>query len=175
MSCSIPVIETQRLKLRAHTLTDLAAYRALWADPIVVKYTAGVPQTAEDVWHRYLRSQGHWTVMGYGYWAVEEKDSGRMVGEVGFADLHREMTPSLDGMPEAGWIMSPAVHGKGYATEAIRAINDWGNAHFGGARTCCIISPDNEPSIRVAEKTGYREVAHTVYKDHAVIVFHRDP
>jgi RimJ/RimL family protein N-acetyltransferase len=175
MTSTIPVIETSRLRLRAHRLEDLPAYQALWADPIVVRYTAGVPQTPEDVWHRYLRSRGHWAVMGYGYWAVEEKDSGRMVGEAGFADLHRDMTPSLDGMPEAGWIMSPAVHSKGYATEAIHAIHDWGNAHFGRVRTCCIISPDNEPSVRVAEKTGYREVAHTLYKDHPVIVFHRDP
>lgn len=175
MNAAIPFFETPRLILRAHRLADLPAYRALWADPIVVRYTAGVPQTAEEVWHRYLRSHGHWGVMGYGYWAVEEKDSGGMVGEVGFADLHRQITPSLDGMPEAGWILSPAVHGKGYATEAIRAIHEWAHGHFGPVRTCCIISPDNEASIRVAEKTGYREAAHTVYKDHAVIVFHRDP
>jgi RimJ/RimL family protein N-acetyltransferase len=169
------MIETARLKLRAHRLDDLPAYQALWADPIVVRYTAGVPQTAEEVWGRYLRSHGHWSVMGYGYWTVEEKQSGCMIGEVGFADLHREMRPSLDGMPEAGWIMSPATHGNGYATEAVRAIHEWGNAHFGRVRTCCIISPENDASIRVAEKTGYREVAHTLYKDHPVIVFHRDP
>ena len=172
---SIPVIETPRLRLRAHRLDDLPAYQALWADPIVVQFTAGVPQTAEEVWQRYLRSSGHWAVLGYGYWAVEEKEGGRMVGEVGFADLHREMSPSLDGMPEAGWIMSPTVHGKGYATEAVQAIHDWGNAHFGRVRTCCIISPENEPSLRIAQKTGYREIAQTIYHDHPVIVLHRDP
>lgn len=171
----IPTLETPRLRMRAHRPEDLPAYRALWADPIVVRHTAGVPQTAEEVWGRYLRSHGHWSVMGYGYWAVEEKESGCMIGEVGFADLHREISPSLDGMPEAGWIMSPATHGKGYATEAVHAIHEWGNTHFARARTCCIISPENDASIRVAEKTGYREVAHSLYKDHPVIVFHRDP
>ena len=78
-------------------------------------------------------------------------------------------------MPEAGWILSPEFHGKGYATEAVRAIHDWGNGHFGRVRTCCIISPENEPSLRVAQKTGYREIAQTVYHDHPVIVLHRDP
>lgn len=172
---SIPTVETERLILRAHRREDLADYAALWADPMVIRYTTGVPQTIEESWRRLLFARGHWAVMEHGYWAVEEKGSGRFLGEVGFADLHREMRPSLEGMPEAGWIISPAFHSKGYATEAVNAIHAWGGRHFGPKRTCCIISPENDPSIRVAEKTGYREVAHTLYKDHAVIVFHRDP
>jgi RimJ/RimL family protein N-acetyltransferase len=172
---SIPIVETERLILRAHRREDLADYAALWADPAVIRYTTGVPQTLEESWRRLLFARGHWAVMDHGYWAVQEKGSARFVGEVGFADLHRDMRPSLEGMPEAGWIVSPAFHGSGYATEAVRAIHAWGEKRFGGARTCCIISPENDPSIRVAEKTGYREVAHTLYKDHAVIVFHRDP
>ena len=172
---SIPTIETERLILRAHRPEDLADYTALWSDPLVIRYTTGVPQTQEEAWRRLLFARGHWAVMQHGYWAVEEKLSGRFVGEVGFADLHRDMRPSLQGMPEAGWIISPAFHGKGYATEAVNAIHAWAEKHFGPARTCCIISPENDASLRVAEKTGYREVAHTLYKDHAVIVFHRDP
>ena len=77
-------------------------------------------------------------------------------------------------MPEIGWILGSFVHGQGYATEAVRAIHAWGGARFGDVRTCCIISPENDASIRVAEKTGYREVAQTLYRDHPVIVFHRD-
>ena len=172
---SIPTVETERLILRAHRRADLADYAALWADPAVIRHTTGVPQTLEESWRRLLFARGHWAVMEHGYWAVEEKGSGRFVGEVGFADLHRDMRPSLEGMPEAGWIVSPAFHGSGYATEGVRAIHAWGEKHFGPKRTCCIISPENDASIRVAEKTGYREVAHTLYKDHAVIVFHRDP
>jgi RimJ/RimL family protein N-acetyltransferase len=172
---SIPTVETERLILRAHRRDDLAAYAALWADPAVIRYTTGVPQTLEESWRRLLFARGHWAVLEHGYWVVEEKGSGRFVGEVGFADLHRDMRPSLEGMPEAGWIVSPAFHGVGYATEAVSAIHAWGEKHFGPTRTCCIISPENDASIRVAEKTGYREVAHTLYKDHAVIVFHRDP
>ena len=175
MPSKVPVIETPRLRLREHRIEDLDAYNALWADPIVVQYTVGVPQTPEECWSRYLRAHGHWAVAGYGYWMVEEKDTGRFVGEVGFADLHRAISPSLDGMPEAGWIISPAFHGKGYGTEAVRAIHEWGNEHFGRVRTCCIISPENEPSLRVAQKMGYRDIAQTIYHDHPVIVLHRDP
>lgn len=170
-----PLLETPRLRLREHRLEDLEAYNALWADPIVVEHTVGVPQTPEDCWGRFLRTHGHWAVVGYGYWLIEEKASGAVAGEAGFADLHREITPSLDGMPEAGWILFPSFHGKGYATEAVQAMHEWGNKHFGPIRTCCIISPENGASIRVAEKTGYREVAQTLYKDDPAIVFHRDP
>jgi RimJ/RimL family protein N-acetyltransferase len=175
MPSKVPVVETPRLRLREHRIADLDAYNALWADPVVVQYTVGVPQTPEECWSRYLRAHGHWAVAGYGYWMVEEKATGRFVGEVGFADLHRAINPSLDGMPEAGWIISPAFHGKGYATEAVRAIHEWGYEHFGPVRTCCIISPENEPSLRVAQKIGYRDIAQTIYHDHPVIVLHRDP
>jgi RimJ/RimL family protein N-acetyltransferase len=172
---SIPTIETPRLLLRGHRLDDLPAYAAMWADPVVILHTTGQPQTAEESWARYLRAHGHWAVTGYGYWAVEEKASGRLVGEAGFADMHREITPSLDGMPEAGWILHPDFHGMGYAGEAVRAMHEWGSAHFGPLRTCCIISPENDASIRLAERAGYREIAHTVYRDTPVIVFFRDP
>jgi RimJ/RimL family protein N-acetyltransferase len=59
--------------------------------------------------------------LSYGYWAVEEKTSGRYVGELGFADFKRDIVPSIEGMPELGWALVPQFHGKGYATEALRA------------------------------------------------------
>jgi RimJ/RimL family protein N-acetyltransferase len=50
----------------------------------------------------------------------------------------------------------------------------WGEAHFGqGARTVCMISPDNAPSIRAAQKAGYREFARTTYKGSPTILFER--
>ena len=171
---SIPVLETARLLLREHRKADLPAYAAVWADPVVVRYTAGIPQTEEESWRRMLMARGHWQFNSYGYWIVEEKASGNLIGEAGYAEFHRDMKPSLDGMPEIGWILASAAHGRGYATEAVRAIHAWGDSQFPDTRTCCIISPENEPSLRVAEKTGYREIAHTLYRDHPVIVFHRD-
>jgi RimJ/RimL family protein N-acetyltransferase len=172
---TIPVLETARLILREHRKSDLSGYAALWADPVVVRYTTGVPQTEEEAWRRMMMARGHWELNGYGYWVLEQKASGLLVGEAGFAEFHRDMNPSLNGMPEIGWILGSFVHGQGYATEAVRAIHAWGDARFGHVRTCCIISPENDASIRVAEKTGYQEVAQTLYRDHPVIVFHRDP
>ena len=102
--------------------------------------------------------RGHWALLGYGYWAVEEKSSGRYVGELGFADFKRDIAPSIDGIPELGWALAPQFHGKGYATEALRAAVAWGDSHLAQRRTVCIIHRDNHRSFRIAEKLGYKSI-----------------
>ena len=170
---TVPVIETERLVLRSHRLDDFADYLALWTDPEVTRFIGGRPSTREEVWGRLLRNVGHWASLGFGYWVIVEKDTERFIGEVGFADFRREIEPSLDATPEIGWALAPHAHGKGYATEAARAAIAWGDTHFGSRRTACIIAPENEPSIRVAERCGYREFCRTTYKDKPTIMFVR--
>lgn len=169
----VPNLETERLRLRGHRLEDFADSAAMWADPIVTRHIGGKPFSREEVWARMLRYVGHWSWLGFGYWALEEKASGEFVGELGFADYKRDIQPSLDGTPELGWALATRVHGKGYATEAVRAAIAWGDEHFGRTRTACLIHPENLASIRVAEKCGYREFQRTTYKDHTVILFER--
>src|SRR5213595_1094454 len=168
----VPVIETERLRLRGHRLTDFPDSVALWSDPVITRFTAGKRLSEEEVWARLLRYVGHWAWLGFGYWVVEEKSTGRFAGEVGFSDWKREITPSLQGLPELGWVLSSRVHGQGYATEAAQAAIHWAHAHFRkrtsssasagcenpvapelrSARMTCIIHPENAGSIRVAEK-----------------------
>ncbi len=170
-----PELETAFLKLRAHRLDDFAACAAMWADPIVARYTSGKPLSEEEAWTKLLRYAGHWSLLGFGYWAVEEKETGAFIGELGFADYKRDLQPSLGDTPEAGWIFSPAVHGKGHASEALREVSAWGEAHFEGGRTVCLIHPENTASIRLAGKFGYEEVRRTVYKERDAILFSRSP
>lgn len=172
-SGAIPVLETERLILRGHRADDFADCLALWTDPGVTRFIGGRPSTQEELWGRLLRYIGHWDLLGFGYWVVVEKATESFIGEIGFADFKRVIEPSLDGIPEAGWALSPQAHGKGYATEALRAVLAWGDKHFGPIRTACIISPENAPSIRVAEKCGYREFQHTTYKDSPTIMYMR--
>jgi len=169
----VPAIETPRLRLRAHRADDHAACLAIWSDPEVVRHIGGRPFTAEEVWKRLLQYLGMWGLLGYGYWAVEEKDSGRYIGDIGFADLRREIQPSLQGMLECGWVLSPQGHGHGYASEAVAAISAWGQKHFADRRMVCIISPENQASIRVAEKAGYRLWQPATYHDSPTLVFAR--
>lgn len=168
------VIETPRLRMRPHRLDDFDDIAAMWADPRSVEYITRIPSTREQSWARLLRYAGHWAMMHYGYWVVEERDSGQFVGEVGFGDYHRKIEPSLDGVPELGWFLVPHAQGKGYATEAARAAIVWGQAHLPRiSRIACIIVPQHHASIRVAVKCGFTLLTHTQYLDSAVLMYTR--
>lgn len=168
----VPVIETPRLTLRAHSLDDFAPSLAMWTHPAVTKYIGGLPNSGEAVWGRLIRYVGHWALLDYGYWVVQEKASRDFVGELGFADYHRDIHPPIDA-PELGWALIPRVHGRGYATEAVAAALRWGDQHLNGTRTVCLIHPENAASIRVAEKSGYREWTRTQYKGEPAMLFER--
>lgn len=169
-----PVLETERLILRGHTLSDFAPLSAMWADPAVVRFITGKPSTQEESWGRMLRYPGMWALLGYSFWAIEEKASGQIIGEGGFADFKREISPPIEA-PEMGWALAPAAQGKGYAFEALSAMLVWGEAHFRRRDFACIIAPENAPSIRLAERLGFREIARGEYKTSPTVFFRRDP
>jgi RimJ/RimL family protein N-acetyltransferase len=171
---SAPTLETDRLTLSGHTLADYAASAAMWADPIVVRHIGGQPASAQDVWTKLLRYVGHWQLLGFGYWVLRERASGRFAGEVGLADFKRGMVPSLDGTPEAGWVLASWAHGQGFATEAVNAALAWSDTELGAPRTACIIHAENLGSIRVAAKCGYREAVRTTYLGQPTILSYRD-
>jgi len=167
-------IDTERLALRVHRLEDFTDSLSMWSDPAVTRYIGGRPATEEEVWQRLLRYAGHWSLMGFGYWAVRERESGRFVGEAGFAVGKRALDPPFGDAPESGWAIVPWAQGRGYATEVMRAVLAWGANHFGpGRRTVCMVHPENLPSIRVAQKCGYREYARTTYKSDPTVLFER--
>jgi RimJ/RimL family protein N-acetyltransferase len=173
MPQSAIVLETTRLVLRPHVREDFDDCHAMWSDPEVIRYIGGKPFSREEVWSRLLRYAGHWALLGFGYWVVREKLTGRFLGEVGFADFRREIEPPLDGTPEIGWALAPAAHGHGYASEAVGAAVRWADARWPGGRTVCIIAPENGASLRVAQKNGYVEQVRTTYKGKATIMFQR--
>ena len=175
MSIVVPVLETGRLILRGHRLEDFPDYARMWADPDVNRFISGHPQSQEESWARFMRGFGHWALMGYGAWSVHEKAGGARVGETGFLSVKRDIVPSLEGIPELGWSFDKPAQGKGYATEAVRAILAWGEGYFGKVRFACIIAPQNTASLRVAAKTGFREVGRTTYKGDPTVMLYREP
>ncbi len=153
-----PTIETERLRLRSHLCEDLADCVAMWSDPEVTRYTIGAPSPAQRTWARILAYRGHWVLLGFGYWAVVDKASGRYIGELGVADFKRDNQPLMAGVPELGWALATHAHGRGYATEALQAVIAWGDTHLSSRRSVCIIHRDNHRSFRVAEKLGFEEI-----------------
>jgi len=168
-----PLIETERLRLRAHRVEDLSFCALMRRDPDVVRFIGGKPFSREEVWARMMRYAGMWVMMGHGFWAVEEKASGRLIGEVGVMEARRDMEPSFEGEPEVGWAFVPAAQGKGYAKEAVGAALDWADRNVEAPTQVCIISPENGPSIRLANKYGFRERVRTTYHGSPTIQFER--
>jgi RimJ/RimL family protein N-acetyltransferase len=173
LNAEFPVLETPRLRLRRHRLGDFPAYRELWADPRVTQFIGGRPLTQEEAWVKFQRNSGHWPLLGFGFWLIEEKSSGTFVGEVGISHFFRETEPPVENLREAGWMLSPSMHGKGYGTQAVRAALAWTDGRFADPRTICLIDPENRPSLRVAEKCGFREWFRATYKNEPCILFQR--
>ncbi len=159
---NVPVLRSERLRLRAPTLDDFPQSYAMWSDPVVTHFIGGRPHTKEEVWARLLRNIGHWQAIGYGYWVVELADGG-YVGQVGFSDHRRDLDPPLDGLPEMGWVLTPSAHGQGFAFEASRAALEWRDAALPPGQTFCIIAPEHVSSLRVAEKLGFRRGNDAIY------------
>jgi RimJ/RimL family protein N-acetyltransferase len=169
----IPVLETERLLLRGHRVDDLDDVYALWSDPEGVRYTVGQPQTREHSWSRLNRYVGHWALLGYGYWVVTIRKTGRPIGEIGLADFRREIDPPLEDEPEMGWILAGHAHNQGYATEAGRAVLRWRDTTLPGTGTTALIAPANLRSIRLAEKLGFHETRAATYHDEPTLVLRR--
>lgn len=99
-------------------------------------------------WRYFAGVIGHWALRGFGFWAVEEKDSKRLIGGVGL--WYPEGWPE----PELAYWLMPQAQGKGYATEAGLKVIE---VAFDVMRLETLVSymnPENNASIRVAERLG---------------------
>jgi len=169
-----PVLETERLRLRSHRISDFPQACAMWGDLQVTRFLGGRSFSKEEVWARLLRYVGHWCWLGYGYWALEEKSSGEFIGEAGFADFQREIDPPMEGIPDLGWILATRAHGRGYATEAAQAMIAWGDRHLSFSRILCLVHPENQASLRVADKCGFRDPNLGSYKGSPTVILTRE-
>ncbi len=138
-----------------------------------MRFVGGIYDRQEN-WARILRYMGHWAAFGYGLFAVEEKQSGRYVGNVGFARFERGLGDDFDPSPEAAWMLAQWAEGRGYATEAMQAAIDWYEGRFGRERLVCIIDPANLASLRLAERLGFRVYREGLNRGHTVLLHARN-
>lgn len=145
----IPVIETERLRLRGMSAEDLDDFAEMNASPDFAKYFGtGEPLSRWESWNVLAMLAGHWMVRQFGFWFVEEKETRRFVGRVGI--WYPDGWPGI----EIGWGISPKFWGKGYATEAARASRDWAFQALDLDELISVIHPENEASKRVAMRIG---------------------
>jgi len=168
-----PVLEAPRLRLRPYRAGDLDAQHEAMADPGVMRFLGGAAQSREETWRKILAVHGLWALLGYGYWVAERREDGAYLGQIGFADFKRDMIPSIEGLPEMGWIMAREAQGHGYATEAVLAALAWADETLMGGEIAAIIRHDNAPSIRIAEKAGFSHREEALYKGAPILLFRR--
>lgn len=145
-SASVPVVRTERLILREPRVGDLDAVAEFMASPRAG--FVGGPLTRFDAWRNILMVCGHWMVRGYGYWTIEEAETGRVVGRIGVHN-HEEKWPE----PELGWQIFGGYEGRGYAHEAALAARAQAG-RMGHGPLISLVAPDNLRSRKLAERLG---------------------
>lgn len=144
------MFETDRLYVRHFAPHDLDAFAALCSDPQVMRYVGdGVTLDREGVAHWIGVCQQKYNERGYGTSAVFEKETGRFIGYCGVV---RAAGRDFD---ELIYVYHVDSWGKGYATEAGRAMIGYVFARTGLERIYATIHPHNEASIKVTEKLGF--------------------
>lgn len=149
-----PTIQTERLLLRQWRDDDRDAFAALNADPVVMEhFPATLTRAESDAFvdrHSALIDQ-----RGWGLWACEVRETGEFIGFVGLA------VPVFDAdfipCTEIGWRLSASSWGRGYATEAARAVLDFAFDEIGLDDIVSFTYIGNHRSRRVMEKIGLVE------------------
>ncbi len=153
-------LETSRLSLRPFVAGDFEAFHAMRSDEDVARYLYQEPLSPAETRDLLTRKIGGASWAREGDWlsaAVVERASGTTVGDVGLGWLSER-----DRTAEIGFTFDPRHQGKGFATEAARALLDWAFATAGLHRVIGRTEARNTPSARVLEKLGMRLEAHLV-------------
>jgi RimJ/RimL family protein N-acetyltransferase len=159
------ILATDRLILRAFCESDLDAYAAMLADPDVVRFLGTQPLTRSEAWRNLAMVLGHWTLRGYGLWAVEDRESGLLAGRVGL--WRPEGWPAL----EVGWTLRRQFWGRGFATEAAHAVIEYAFSTLGQNHLISLIHPENVRSIAVASRLGMTHEGRTELLGNEVVIY----
>jgi RimJ/RimL family protein N-acetyltransferase len=159
-------IETDRLTLRPLAMADVDDLVALGEDPEVTRFVDRLDRAAAV--ERVRSAEREWRERGAGMFVALDRGDDRFVGRVGL-----RYWPQFD-ETEIGWVLPRDDWGKGYATEAARAILDWAFASVDLAYITAMINPENAASLRVAGRLGMSELRRDVLVDEPVIVFSVD-
>lgn len=160
------MLNTEHLILREFTQADFEAFAALVADPEVMRFSLKGPIAKEEAKEYFQkRVLDHYAKYGFGVWAIFLKED-----FVGFAGL---ITQTLEGKEEVelGFRLNPKYWGKGYATEACKAICRYAFEELGFDRLISIIDPKNHRSLKVASRVGMHFWKEAVFHGFDVQVF----
>jgi ribosomal-protein-alanine N-acetyltransferase len=142
------ILTTERLVLRPVTLRDRAVLLAHWTAPDVRLFLFdGAIMSAEEVTEAIEDSARDFAGSGYGVWLIQEQGQAELVGTAG-------LRPLEDIGLEIFYSLAPGSWGKGYATEAARAVVEHALGPLGLPEVLAEVDEGNAASIRVAERLG---------------------
>ena len=144
---SIPTLETERLVLRAFTQADFEPFCAFYADEATARFVGGIEEP-RLVWRRMAGYIGHWSLRGYGMWAVAEKRTGAFVGYTG------NWYPNGWPEPEIAYGLLKTAQGKGYAVEAAGRALRHAYQTLGWTTAISAVDVENDASKTVARRLG---------------------
>ena len=153
----IPVLETERLVLRAWRVEDVDTFAAIYGDEETSRYIGGL-LPREEAWRRLAYTMGHFAMRGFGFFALDEKASGACIGWCG--PYFPEGWPDR----EIGWTLLPHARGKGYATEAARRARAYAYNELGWDTAISFIAIPNSASIAVAHRLGATLESTRIYR-----------
>jgi ribosomal-protein-alanine N-acetyltransferase len=141
-------MQTERLILRPFREDDLEEFYAYASDPEVGPKAGWKPHDSRneswEVLQRFIRERE--------VWALVEKETGRLIGSIG---LHQDTKRSCENIKMLGYVIGRPWWGKGYATEAAKAVLQYGFRHMRLRMVTIYHYPFNERSRRVIEKCGF--------------------
>ena len=161
-------LETARLRLEPFNESHYEGLRVMDNDPSVMRYiNKGIVKTPEETWESIRRVKSRWENYGYSWWTIKEKASGAIVGAACLQHL-----ANVEGAPlEIGWRLVPEQNGKGYATEAAKAIIDFAAEQTGATYLVAVADPENLPSQRVMQRLGMTYKAIERHYDVPCVVY----
>ena len=153
------MINTPRLTLRWLTPKDVHGLARILGLPLVMRFSLHGPYTMEQTAELIQKCRDNYQAKGYGVYGVVHNADQALIGSCGFFDQ------LIDGVDEVeiGYRLHPDYWGRGLATEAARAVRDFGFNTLGFERLISVIEPENKASVRVAQKNGMRLEKETMF------------
>ncbi len=142
------VLSTERLSLRPVTADDHAALLAHWTQPDVRRFLFdGAALSAAEVTETIAESIRDFAASGYGIWLIELGSRAGLVGTAGLRPLEES------GL-EIFYSLAPGAWGRGYATEAARAVVEYGLEALGLPEVLAEVDEGNAASVAVVKRLG---------------------
>lgn len=154
------IAETDRCIVRESAEADVEEFFKIYEDPEITRYTEGLYPTVEQE-KQYIRDyiEKVYGFYGYGVWTVLKKDTGEIIGRIGFScrEGYEE--------PEIGFVIGVPWQKQGYAEEVCKVLLEYAREELEFEEVQAFVMQGNDASIGLCEKLGLHKTGMVNIKD----------